>query len=142
MSYLPSLLFILPSLSSPQINSWMAQLATDHPDLCKLEKVGTSFEGRTMNLLTLGSGGADKPGIFIDGGIHAREWISPATVTYMVNELVTNRDTYSDLLSSVNFYVMPSINPDGYSYTFTDVSVSFQHTRPMSHHLLPSSKAP
>ncbi|KAK8397432.1 hypothetical protein O3P69_004876 [Scylla paramamosain] len=38
----------------------------------------------------------------------------------MVNELVTNSNTYDDLLSNVNFYVMPSINPDGYSYTFTD----------------------
>ncbi|TOF71443.1 hypothetical protein CGJ15_28030, partial [Vibrio parahaemolyticus] len=58
--------------------------------------------------------------IFIDGGIHAREWIAPATVTYIVNELVTHSDTYDDLLSNVNFYVMPVINPDGYAYTFTD----------------------
>ena len=40
----------------------------------------------------------------------------------MVNELVTN-GAYSDLLSNVNFYVMPSINPDGYAYSFSDVSV-------------------
>lgn len=102
------------------INAWMAQLVTDHPDLCALRKVGTSYEGRDMNLLTVGKGGADKPGIFIDGGIHAREWISPATVTYMVHQLIQNRASLDDILSNVNFYVMPSINPDGYSYTFTD----------------------
>lgn len=42
----------------------------------------------------------------------------------MVNELVTNSATYDDILSNVNFYVMASINPDGYAYTFTDVSTS------------------
>ena len=52
----------------PQINAWMSSLVADHPDLCSLEHVGTSYEGRVMNLLTVGSGGADKPGIFIDGG--------------------------------------------------------------------------
>lgn len=103
-----------------EIMDWLESLATDHPDLCKVENVGSSFEGRTMKMLTLGKGGPGKPAIFIDGGIHAREWISPATVTYMINELVTKRDTYDDILSNVNFYFMPSINPDGYDYTFTD----------------------
>ncbi|KAK8397433.1 hypothetical protein O3P69_004877 [Scylla paramamosain] len=105
---------------SDTINRWMAQLASDHPDLCTLETVGKSYEGRPMNLLTVGKGGADKPGIFIDGGIHAREWISPATVTFLVNQLVTNSSAHDDLLSSVNFYFMPVINPDGYDYSFTD----------------------
>lgn len=43
----------------------------------------------------------------------------------MINELLTNIATYDDLLSNLNIYVMPSINPDGYAYTFTDVSCSF-----------------
>ena len=34
--------------------------------------------------------GSPKPAIFIEGGIHAREWISPATVTFIIRELVTN----------------------------------------------------
>ncbi|KAG0701372.1 Carboxypeptidase B [Chionoecetes opilio] len=100
------------------ITAWMASLAAQHPDLCSMEQVGTSYEGRPMYLLTISKGGTDKPGIFIDGDIHAREWISPAVVTYMVNQLLTG--SHDDLLSSVVFYVMPVINPDGYSYTFTD----------------------
>ena len=35
-------------------------------------------------------GCGNKPAVWIDGGIHAREWISPATVTWMLNELVEN----------------------------------------------------
>lgn len=41
----------------------------------------------------------------------------------MINELVAGASTYADLLSSVNFYFMPVINPDGYAYTFSNVSV-------------------
>nr|XP_053647888.1 carboxypeptidase B [Cherax quadricarinatus] len=103
-----------------EIMAWLDTLATEYPELCTVEEVGNSYEDRVMKLLKLGKGGADKPIIFIDGGIHAREWIAPATVTYIVNELVTHSDTYDDLLSNVNFYVMPVINPDGYAYTFTD----------------------
>nr|P04069.1 RecName: Full=Carboxypeptidase B [Astacus astacus]prf//1004229A CPase B [Astacus astacus] len=103
-----------------EINAWLDSLATDYPELASVEDVGLSYEGRTMKLLKLGKGGADKPIIFIDGGIHAREWIAPSTVTYIVNEFVSNSATYDDILSNVNFYVMPTINPDGYAYTFTD----------------------
>ncbi|KAK3870803.1 hypothetical protein Pcinc_023998 [Petrolisthes cinctipes] len=104
-----------------QITGWLDSLATDYPSVCKTEDVGTTYEGRTMKLITIGTGAADNPGIFIDGGIHAREWISPATVTYMINELVTKGSgEFSELLSKVNFYVMPSINPDGYQYTWTN----------------------
>ena len=31
--------------------------------------------------------------MWIDSGIHAREWVSPATGTWMLNELVTNADS-------------------------------------------------
>ncbi|KAK3859816.1 hypothetical protein Pcinc_034096 [Petrolisthes cinctipes] len=104
-----------------EITAWLDELATNNPGLCKVSDVGTSYEGRTMKVLTLGTGAADNPGIFIDGGIHAREWISPATVTYIINELVNGASsTYSDLLAGVNFHFMPVINPDGYAYTFSN----------------------
>merc|ERR1712025_358352 len=38
----------------------------------------------------MGGGCGNKPAVWIDGGIHAREWISLATVTWMLKELVEN----------------------------------------------------
>ena len=53
-------------------------------------------------------------------GIHAREWISPATVTYIMTELLNNAEEHADILDKFDFYVMPLINPDGYEYTHTN----------------------
>ena len=38
-----------------------------------------------------------------DGGIHAREWISPAAVTWLLKELVENHENHPDLLDSLDW---------------------------------------
>ena len=54
-------------------------------------------------------------------GIHAREWVSPATVTWIMSELVENYAAHPELVNNLDWYFMPVINPDGYDYTFTAV---------------------
>lgn len=51
----------------------------------------------------------------------AREWISAATVTYLANEIINHAKSGddTDLINSVDWYVVPNMNPDGYEYTFT-----------------------
>jgi len=51
-------------------------------------------------------------------GIHAREWISPATVTYLVKQLVTDRN-YEELLDKMDILLLPVVNPDGYEFSHT-----------------------
>jgi len=81
-----------------------------------LFNVGKTYEGRDMIGLMIGSG--DKPVIWIDGGIHAREWISPATVMYFLNKLLTsNDDKVAAVLEKYDFYFLPVFNSDGYTYT-------------------------
>ena len=55
--------------------------------------------------------------MWIDGGIHSREWISPATVTWMLKELVENDAAHPDLTEKMDWYILPVVNPDGYAYT-------------------------
>jgi len=62
---------------------------------------------------------SDKPAIFIEAGIHAREWISPATATYIMRQLVEKSRKNLDLLDFYDFYILPVANPDGYEYSFT-----------------------
>ena len=57
---------------------------------------------------------------FKDGGIHAREWISPATVSGILRDILDNTNTtFSSLLNSLDIYLLPLLNPDGYEYSRT-----------------------
>lgn len=51
-------------------------------------------------------------------GIHAREWISPASVTYIIKELVENRSSNA-WANNIEFNIVPVLNPDGYEFTHT-----------------------
>jgi len=101
------------------IYAWMERLANEHRDFVKLQRIGKTAEGRDILVIKIGLNSSPrKPGIFIEGGIHAREWISPASVTYLINELVNN-PSLTDLIENLDFYILPIMNPDGYAYTHT-----------------------
>jgi len=108
------------------IHAWMDAMAEEYPEIVTVETVGMSTEGRPMKVMKISSGGAGsnatKPAIWIDGGIHAREWISPATTSCMANELIkeavrgSGKRSYTD---TFDWYFAPVLNPDGYEYTHT-----------------------
>ena len=50
-----------------------------------------------------GAGCGSKPAMWFDGGIHAREWVSPAVATYMAMELVENDDAHPDLTKELDW---------------------------------------
>ncbi|KAJ3228919.1 Carboxypeptidase A4 [Chytriomyces hyalinus] len=80
------------------------------PGVTQLPSIGKTYQGRDTNVYKFGTG---PYGVVYHGGIHAREWISPATTAYVTSQLVNN----TDLLSKFTFYVLPVVNPDGYTYT-------------------------
>ena len=76
----------------------------DTYDFVTLESIGQSHEGSDMIIAKVCKGGCgNKPAMWIDGGIHAREWISPATVTFMLKELVENDAAHADLLENLDW---------------------------------------
>ena len=52
-----------------------------------------------------------------------REWISPATVMWIVKELVEGAGAVggeaADLVDNLNWHILPVTNPDGYLYSQT-----------------------
>lgn len=131
------------------IYGYLTYLSTTYPKLVQLIKIGTSYEGRPLYVVRISNSASTKPAIWIDGGsffltkeivivylilkenmariiykgIHAREWISPATATYIIQQLV-EVPANAKLLEKVNWYIMPVMNPDGINNfiynTFTD----------------------
>ncbi len=58
--------------------------------------------------------------MFIDGGIRAREWLSPAIMTILINELrVHALDALNvKYLQAIEFHIVPVWNVDGYNYSW------------------------
>ncbi|XP_011312944.1 carboxypeptidase B [Fopius arisanus] len=99
-----------------EIEEYLTILTQLYNKTTKLIKIGQSHEGRSIYVVKISNGGQNKPAILIDAGIHAREWIAPSTALYALHQLVTNQST-SDLYANVDWYILPSLNPDGYEYT-------------------------
>jgi len=106
--------------SLAEIYDWFDSLASKYPNLVSTETIGQSFEKRDQRIIKIGAKGEKKPGFWLDAGIHAREWASVSTAVYIINELVTKYDTnptYKELVDKIDFFILPSVNPDGYEYT-------------------------
>ena len=96
------------------INNYLEFLAINQSSIVTLENIGKSYEGRDMQVLKICKDTCGhKPAIWIDGGIHAREWISPASVTYLIRKLLEEKNTNTDLIDKLDWYFLPVLNPDG-----------------------------
>lgn len=80
--------------------------------------IGDSFEGRPIMGIKL-SKQTGNTGIIIEAGIHAREWISPATATFILNQLITSEDLkILEISQNFDWYFIPVVNTDGYVFSF------------------------
>lgn len=82
--------------------------------------IGTTHEGRPIKAMTISRNGEvamDRPVVFMDAGIHAREWAGIMSVLYMIHEFVEHSEQYPDQLDNTDYVIIPVLNPDGYVYT-------------------------
>ncbi|EPE09682.1 zinc carboxypeptidase [Ophiostoma piceae UAMH 11346] len=65
--------------------------------------------------------GEKKKTILITGGLHAREWISSSSVSYVAWAIINgygNTNMITKLVDNFDIIFVPVVNPDGYQYTW------------------------
>lgn len=105
-----------------EMNDYSKQLAQNYPNLVKRDVIGKSFEGREMFGMRISNATefGKKPIVFIEAGLHAREWVGHASTLYLLNQLVTNETVSKELLDKVDWVIVPNANPDGYVWSFNE----------------------
>ncbi|XP_028414410.1 zinc carboxypeptidase-like [Dendronephthya gigantea] len=84
----------------------------------KLVLIGTSYEFRRIYAIEIFENESNtRPLIFLNCGLHAREWLSPATCMFLVRQLLSNNMT--SLRANYTWIILPVLNVDGYQYSFT-----------------------
>jgi len=124
-------------LTYDEMTDWLGDATRQCGARCSLINIGRSYEGRPLFVMKITSsneaklsgsssgprtGTAARSSIWIDAGIHAREWISHATALYFIDRLISDTAFDSDvkeMLEDYDWYIMPCINPDGYQYSHT-----------------------
>ncbi len=132
----------------------MQEMATNN-SLVTYSVIGQSYEGRDIGQVEVRTGSPGvKQIIFLECGVHAREWITESTCIwifdqvrkqsqskYFINivliDIVTKLQLASGygvdpeittLVEKYDWIIVPTSNPDGYEYTWTSVwkSVGFK----------------
>ncbi|VDL68589.1 unnamed protein product [Nippostrongylus brasiliensis] len=112
--------------SLEDIHKELLRLRKEKPEMISLIDIGESHENRTLLVAKVSghkSAIEQKISMWLDAGIHAREWIAPATAMQL--QLVSGYESdpsIQKLLDHIDFYILPVMNPDGYEYSREKVS--------------------
>lgn len=113
-----------------EILAQMAQMAADHPAICRVVNVTQTFggvktfEGRDIFALKISDNVAqneDEPQALIVAAHHCREIVTPVIAMTAAENLTTLYGGNPDVTNAVNNYeiwIAPVWNPDGYEYVF------------------------
>ncbi|XP_035422479.1 carboxypeptidase A2-like [Cygnus atratus] len=111
---------IYHSLSS--IYEELDNLASEYSNIVSKLQIGQSYEKRPLYVLKFSTGGSNRPAIWIDAGIHSREWVTQASAMWIARKLASdygNNPSITSLLNKMDIFLLPVANPDGYEFTHT-----------------------
>lgn len=114
------------------IQDFIRKLQLRYPKSLEVRIIGETYEGRPIKALEItpkdsGVKSSDQKGVFLECGIHAREWITPASCLWVAEQLLKmdNGEELDEQFKKfkiprhIKFFIIPNLNPDGYVYTWT-----------------------
>ena len=120
-----------------ELQGFLDEAVSKHPDLASLESIGRSYEGRDIWCLTITNRAtgpaAEKPAMYIDANIHAGEVTGSQVAMHTIAHLLGGYGSdpeVTKLLDTRAFYILPRINPDGAELYLTTPTMLRSSVRP------------
>eukprot|EP01084_Bolivina_argentea_P135945 239462_1 len=107
---------------------FIATILAEYPDLTSISVLGETIQGRNIPIITITPDenfNSNKPGFYIQASVHSNEWLANAATAYILKTLCEgygNDDAIQYVLNNVNIFIVPTVNIDGYIYTWTGSS--------------------
>nr|XP_019605606.1 PREDICTED: carboxypeptidase A1 [Rhinolophus sinicus] len=105
-----------------EIYGFMDMLVAEHPQLVSKLQIGSTYEGRPIYVLKFSTGGNNRPAIWIDTGIHSREWVTQASGIWFAKKITQDygqEPTLTSILDNMDIFLEIVTNPDGFVFTHT-----------------------
>ena len=99
-----------------EVQAWMKDIETAHPELAKVISYGNSGGGKALSALRL-STGSGKSAAMITAATHGDEVITTEVLMGLVDEIVAGSqgvDRIRRVLEKLDLYIIPVVNPDGF----------------------------
>ena len=137
----------MPYLNVEEVESAVRVAAAENPGFTQLITLPhLTWEGRQCHALKVASGsGPDRVGVYLLGGVHAREWGSPDILVYLIEQLAEAYRTPTGLtlggksftaqeiqqiVNTLDLLVFPQANPDGRFHSMTTDAMWRKNRRP------------
>ncbi|NWS77549.1 CBPA2 Carboxypeptidase, partial [Crotophaga sulcirostris] len=108
--------------SLDDIYAELDNLASQFSNIVRKIQIGESYEKRPLYVLKFSTGGSNRPAIWLDAGIHSREWVTQASAMWIAKTIASDygKDpSVTSLLNKMDIFLLAVANPDGYVFTHT-----------------------
>ena len=102
-----------------QYETIMQSFATNYPNLCRLDTIGKSINGKYVLAVKISDNvtiNEDEPGVFYSSSIHGDEIGGYVMMLHLIDFLLSNYNTSSrvkNMVDNLQIWINPLANPDG-----------------------------
>lgn len=140
----------MPYLNVHEVESALQNTANSYSGFIqRFPLPNQTWESRTCHMVKIANGsGPGRIGVYLIGGVHAREWVCPDALIYFVEQLAQAYNTNTgvtlggksftgtqiqNIVNKLDIFVFPQVNPDGRHRSMTTSDIMWRkNLRPAS----------